>query len=143
MSRRPTRLSVEGVTSKLTGLSIIGDDVSRAGNATFPASSEKQLGFEYTLAQTRSPQEGPMYPIQWLDETFSSRRKAEELLRPDLEAGLITQHDFDLATTFLPGWNRYWPVRNHPTCCRMLIRMLLCSWLRMFHWGIDCLRWRR
>ncbi|KAJ3559766.1 hypothetical protein NM688_g148 [Phlebia brevispora] len=48
-------------------------------------------------------------PIQWLDETFNSRAKAEALLRPDLESGLLTQHDFELATTFLPGPNRYWP----------------------------------
>ncbi|KAH9937082.1 uncharacterized protein B0H18DRAFT_1112965 [Fomitopsis serialis] len=50
------------------------------------------------------------YPIQWLDSTFNSRARAEELLRPDLESGLITPHDYQLATTFLPGSHRYWPV---------------------------------
>ncbi|KAI0932010.1 hypothetical protein AcW1_000741 [Taiwanofungus camphoratus] len=49
------------------------------------------------------------YPIQWLDATFNSRKKAEDLLRPDLESGLISQHDYHLATTFLPGYHRYWP----------------------------------
>ncbi|OBZ80085.1 hypothetical protein A0H81_00959 [Grifola frondosa] len=43
------------------------------------------------------------YPIQWLDETFTSRSRAEELLRPDLDSGLINQHDFELATVFLPS----------------------------------------
>lgn len=51
------------------------------------------------------------YPVAWLNETFNSRTRAQSLLRPDLESGLISQHDFDLATTFLPGYHRYWPVR--------------------------------
>ncbi|KAH9837134.1 uncharacterized protein C8Q71DRAFT_756910 [Rhodofomes roseus] len=50
-----------------------------------------------------------VHPIQWLDSTFSSRARTEELLRPDLEAGLITPHDYSLATTFLPASHRYWP----------------------------------
>ena len=54
------------------------------------------------------------YPVQWLDQTFPSRSKAEALLRPDLESGLINQHDYNLATTFLPGFHRYWPVRVPP-----------------------------
>jgi len=49
------------------------------------------------------------YPIQWLDSTFNSRARAEELLRPDLDSGLITSHDYQLATTFLPASHRYWP----------------------------------
>ncbi|KZT05968.1 uncharacterized protein LAESUDRAFT_701470 [Laetiporus sulphureus 93-53] len=49
------------------------------------------------------------YPIQWLDTTFNSPSRAQELLRPDLESGLITPHDYQLATTFLPGSHRYWP----------------------------------
>ena len=51
------------------------------------------------------------YPVAWLDETFSSRQRTEALLRPDLDSGIITEHDFRLATTFLPGYHRYWPVR--------------------------------
>ena len=51
------------------------------------------------------------YPVHWLDENFNSRAKVQELLRPDLESGLITEHDFRLATTFLSGHHRYWPVR--------------------------------
>ncbi|KAI0734516.1 hypothetical protein C8Q72DRAFT_806581 [Fomitopsis betulina] len=49
------------------------------------------------------------YPVEWLDNTFRSRARAEELLRPDLESGLITPHDFHLATQFLPAQHRYWP----------------------------------
>lgn len=52
------------------------------------------------------------YPIQWLDATFRNRTTAEQLLRPDLDSGLITSHDFHLASAFLPGNHRYWPVRT-------------------------------
>lgn len=51
-----------------------------------------------------------VYPIQWLDTTFHSRAKTEQLLRPELEAGLVSEHDFNLASSFLPGYHRYWPV---------------------------------
>ena len=54
------------------------------------------------------------YPVQWLDDTFRTQARAEELLRPDLESGLITPHDFQLATHFLPAPHRYWPVRIEP-----------------------------
>lgn len=48
--------------------------------------------------------------VQWLDKTFNTRAKAEELLRPELENGTISEHDYDLATKFLPGYHRYYPV---------------------------------
>lgn len=47
--------------------------------------------------------------VQWLDQTFSSRARTEVLLRPELEAGVITEHDYAVATTFLPGYHRYYP----------------------------------
>ncbi|KAI0721236.1 hypothetical protein C8T65DRAFT_631088 [Cerioporus squamosus] len=45
----------------------------------------------------------------WFDHTFSSRQTTEQLLRPDLESGLLSQHDYDLAVAFLPGYHRYLP----------------------------------
>ncbi|THH18412.1 hypothetical protein EW146_g2566 [Bondarzewia mesenterica] len=52
-----------------------------------------------------------VYPIPWFRETFTSRARAEELLRPELENGTITQHDFDAAATFYPSHkSRYMPV---------------------------------
>lgn len=53
-----------------------------------------------------------MAPItaQWLDQTFTSRTQSETVLRPYLEAGTITEHDYSLAVSFLPGRHRYWPV---------------------------------
>ncbi|TFK91671.1 hypothetical protein K466DRAFT_643771 [Polyporus arcularius HHB13444] len=45
----------------------------------------------------------------WFDHTFASRQSTEQLLRPDLESGLLSQHDFDLAVAFLPGYHRYLP----------------------------------
>ncbi|KAG2159958.1 uncharacterized protein EDB93DRAFT_30480 [Suillus bovinus] len=50
------------------------------------------------------------YPQQWLKSTFSSRPRTVELLQPELEKGVITKHDFELATRFLPGVHRHWPV---------------------------------
>ena len=47
----------------------------------------------------------------WLKQTFNTKSQAEILLRPDYESGLITQHDYNLAITFLPGPHRYLPVR--------------------------------
>ena len=47
----------------------------------------------------------------WFDHTFASRSRTEVLLRPDLESGLLSQHDFDLSVSFLPGYHRYLPVR--------------------------------
>lgn len=54
-----------------------------------------------------------MAPItpQWLDQTFTSRTQAETILRPYLDVGTITDHDYNLAVSFLPGTHRYWPVR--------------------------------
>ncbi|KAI0375397.1 hypothetical protein BV20DRAFT_1048541 [Pilatotrama ljubarskyi] len=45
----------------------------------------------------------------WFDHAFSSRERAEQLLRPDLETGLLTPHDYELAVSFLPGPARYLP----------------------------------
>ncbi|PIL31578.1 hypothetical protein GSI_06280 [Ganoderma sinense ZZ0214-1] len=45
----------------------------------------------------------------WFDNAFPSRARAEQLLRPDLESGLLSQHDFSLAVAFLPGYHRYLP----------------------------------
>ncbi|EIW64380.1 uncharacterized protein TRAVEDRAFT_158572 [Trametes versicolor FP-101664 SS1] len=45
----------------------------------------------------------------WFDHAFGSRADAELLLRPDLESGLLSQHDYALAVDFLPGPVRYLP----------------------------------
>lgn len=60
-----------------------------------------------------------MSTFQWLDQTFTSRTQAETILRPHLEAGTITEHDYNLAVSFLPGRHRYWPVR--PTIAPCLV----------------------
>lgn len=48
--------------------------------------------------------------MRWLDQTFHSKPVAEELLRPEWESGLITEHDYRLAADFLPGGHKYYPV---------------------------------
>ncbi|KAK7694813.1 hypothetical protein QCA50_002001 [Cerrena zonata] len=48
--------------------------------------------------------------VQWLDTTFKSPERTAELLRPDLESGLITPNDYRTAVAFLPGPHRYYPV---------------------------------
>lgn len=50
-------------------------------------------------------------PVQWLDKTFSSRERTQELLQPDLESGLLSQHDYQAAVMLYSGTHRYWPVR--------------------------------
>lgn len=52
--------------------------------------------------------------VHWLDTTFKSRERTAELLRPDLESGLITQNDYHTAVAFLPGPHRYYPVSAWP-----------------------------
>jgi hypothetical protein len=40
--------------------------------------------------------------LVWLKSAFNTRSHTEQLLRPELENGLITQHDFDAAVDFFP-----------------------------------------
>ncbi|KAH9969058.1 hypothetical protein BC827DRAFT_1167426 [Russula dissimulans] len=49
-------------------------------------------------------------PLTWLQSTFNTRSRTEQLLRPDLENGLISQHDFDAAVDFFPGPQRYYSI---------------------------------
>jgi len=49
-------------------------------------------------------------PLTWLQSTFNTRSRTEQLLRPELENGLITQHDFDSAVDFFPGPQRYYSI---------------------------------
>ncbi|KAI6047555.1 hypothetical protein EDC04DRAFT_3050758, partial [Pisolithus marmoratus] len=50
------------------------------------------------------------YPLDWLTSTFRSRERTVELLRPELENNVLTQHDFDLAVRFLPSSHSHWPM---------------------------------
>ncbi|KAI0307718.1 hypothetical protein B0F90DRAFT_1813134 [Multifurca ochricompacta] len=49
-------------------------------------------------------------PLAWLESTFKTRSHTEQLLRPELDNGLITQHDFDAAVHFIPGVQRYYSI---------------------------------
>ena len=49
-------------------------------------------------------------PFTWLQSNFNTRAQTEQLLRPELHDGLITQHDFDAAVDFFPGAQRYYSV---------------------------------
>ncbi|KAH0838379.1 hypothetical protein J3R83DRAFT_6662 [Lanmaoa asiatica] len=48
--------------------------------------------------------------IAWLHKTFTTRQRTAELLRPELEEHVLSPHDYELATRFLPGPNMYWHV---------------------------------
>jgi hypothetical protein len=50
------------------------------------------------------------WPSQWIDKTFTSRTRTEELLRPELDDSLVPA-DFEKAVDFLSGNQRYWKVR--------------------------------
>ncbi|EMD42227.1 hypothetical protein CERSUDRAFT_110760 [Gelatoporia subvermispora B] len=49
------------------------------------------------------------YTLKWLYSTFDSPATVHEMLRPDLEAGIINYHDYELAAMFLPGSHRHYP----------------------------------
>ncbi|KIJ21662.1 hypothetical protein PAXINDRAFT_123688 [Paxillus involutus ATCC 200175] len=50
------------------------------------------------------------YPLDWLYRTFPTRERTIELLRPELEENALSQHDYELATRFLPGPHQRWPM---------------------------------
>lgn len=64
--------------------------------------------------QQPQPQPEPRVPIPltWLESTFDTRSRTEQLLRPELDDGVITQHDFDAAVNFFPSPQRYYSVRH-------------------------------
>lgn len=50
-------------------------------------------------------------PLTWLESTFNTTDRTEQLLRPELENGIISRRDFDAAVSFFPGAQRYYSVR--------------------------------
>lgn len=48
------------------------------------------------------------YNLIWMERTFKERSSTECLLAPELENGVLTQHDYDLAVNFLPGMHRHY-----------------------------------
>ncbi|KAI0051673.1 hypothetical protein FA95DRAFT_1675707 [Auriscalpium vulgare] len=48
-----------------------------------------------------------VYPVPWIESTFNSRARTEELLRPELDDGTITQRDFDAARDFYSNIRSY------------------------------------
>lgn len=46
----------------------------------------------------------------WLHKTFTTRQRTAELLRPELDEHVLSPHDYQLATRFLPGPSLDWPV---------------------------------
>lgn len=53
-------------------------------------------------------------PITWtfIRTTFTTKERTRDLLAPELERSL-NHNDFERAVQFLPGSQRYWPVRSH------------------------------
>lgn len=46
--------------------------------------------------------------IVWLHKTFTTRQRTAELLRPEVDEHILSQHDYELATRFLPGPGMNW-----------------------------------
>lgn len=61
---------------------------------------------------TMSPGRELKYNLAWIESTFKSRPNTEILLAPEREEGNLTTNDYELATRFLPGPHRYYPVRR-------------------------------
>ncbi|KAI9445290.1 hypothetical protein H4582DRAFT_905792 [Lactarius indigo] len=60
---------------------------------------------QHSESQPRVP-----IPLTWLESTFNTRSRTEQLLRPELDNGVITQHDFDAAVDFFPSTQRYYSI---------------------------------
>ena len=57
--------------------------------------------------------------IAWFHKTFTTRQRTAELLRPELDERVISTHDYELATRFLPGPGLDWHVSTNvpdPLC---------------------------
>ncbi|KAF8560440.1 hypothetical protein OG21DRAFT_1480249 [Imleria badia] len=48
--------------------------------------------------------------LSWLHKTFTTRQRTAELLRPELDEHVLSPHDYELATRFLPGPSMDWPL---------------------------------
>lgn len=55
------------------------------------------------------------WPLSWINKTFTSRERTEELLKPELESSRLSYSDYEKAVEFLPGKQRHYQVRasNH------------------------------
>ncbi|TFK57177.1 hypothetical protein OE88DRAFT_1730583 [Heliocybe sulcata] len=49
------------------------------------------------------------YSVSALDLVFKNRYRAEQLLKPELQKGNLTLHDYNLSTRFFGGWSKYAP----------------------------------
>jgi hypothetical protein len=56
-----------------------------------------------------------VYPYPLFKRWFNSEQRTAELLRPEVEAGNVTERDFAMATAFYPSMQRYYGV------CRSLL----------------------
>lgn len=65
-----------------------------------------------------------VYPLPYVETTFRTREQTEGLLRPELENGTISHHDFAAACDFYPDpIRRRMPVRTIcPTLCTTTFR---------------------
>jgi hypothetical protein len=73
------------------------------------------------------------WPLQWINKTFTSRARTEEILKPELE-GSLNYKDFEKAVDFLPGNHRHWQ-----SGLGLLASSLLLSYGVIFHkppWSI-------
>ncbi|KAH9175264.1 hypothetical protein EDB89DRAFT_348934 [Lactarius sanguifluus] len=61
------------------------------------------------MQQSESQPRVPI-PLTWLESTFNTHSRTEQLLRPELDNGVITQHDFDAAVNFFPSTQRYYSI---------------------------------
>jgi hypothetical protein len=73
--------------------------------------SQSAQGDDMQQQSQSEPQPRVPIPLTWLESTFNTRSRTEQLLRPELDDGVITQRDFDAAVSFFPSAQRYYSVR--------------------------------
>lgn len=72
------------------------------------------LGWHSNTLHAQQPSMSYLSTIAWLHKTFSTRQRTAELLRPELDEQILSPHDYELATRFLPGPNLNWHVSVLP-----------------------------
>jgi len=60
---------------------------------------------------TQNKPDSLKYNPAWIDKTFSKRSFSEMLMRPQLEAGVISTNDYNAFLDLTDSWHSKYPVR--------------------------------
>lgn len=76
----------------------VGDEINRSACLVpFSQPTVGHSGMADPHSSTQTDQSTRAYPLKWMEDVFSSKEKAECLLRPEVENGNVTYHDMEVA----------------------------------------------